>query len=127
MDVEVYKALSDENRLRILNIIAERELCVCEIEEVLGISQSNASRHLNRLRQAGIISSRKEAQWTYYAFDPVFRSGSQLLFAHLMNSFAQDDTLCAERSRANTIPDKCNRRTFSLATVQTLSGQEEQQ
>ena len=127
MDVEVYKALADDNRLRILNIIAERELCVCEIEEVLGITQSNASRHLNKLRQAGLISSRKEAQWTYYAFDPLFRSGSQLLFAHLMSSFALDDTLRAERRRANSIPDKCNRRTFSFEAINTPTGQEERQ
>lgn len=127
MDVEVYKALADENRLRILNIIAERELCVCEIEEVLGITQSNASRHLNKLRQAGLVSSRKEAQWTYYAFDPCFGSGSSYLFRHLISTFALDTALREERRRAASIPDKCDRRTFPLDLAQIQTGQEEQE
>ncbi len=64
--VEILKALSDENRLRILNLLRNGELCVCDIETVLGIKQSNTSRHLNRLKIAGIIASRKKSQWVYY-------------------------------------------------------------
>lgn len=70
--VEILKALADENRLRIVNLLTECPLCVCEIEEALGISQSNASRHLNRLRTAGIISSERKSQWIYYGFSYEF-------------------------------------------------------
>ncbi len=114
MNSEVYKALADDNRLRILNILAERELCVCEIEEVLGITQSNASRHLNKLRQAGIIVSRKEAQWIYYSFSPDFRAKGNHLFYHLMDCFAEGNAMREERENAAAIPDKCDRRTFAL-------------
>lgn len=64
--VYILKALADENRIRILNLLRNNELCVCDIENVLGIKQSNASRHLNRLKIAGIIVSEKKSQWVYY-------------------------------------------------------------
>lgn len=64
--VYILKALADENRIRILNILKDNELCVCDIETILGIKQSNASRHLNRLKIAGIIDSEKKSQWVYY-------------------------------------------------------------
>jgi ArsR family transcriptional regulator, arsenate/arsenite/antimonite-responsive transcriptional repressor len=64
--VYIIKALADENRLRILNLLRNGELCVCDIEAVLGIKQSNASRHLNRLKVAEIIVSEKKSQWVYY-------------------------------------------------------------
>lgn len=60
-------ALSDETRLRIVNILRGGELCVCQITEVLGISQTKASRHLNILKTAGIVSDRRQAQWVYYS------------------------------------------------------------
>jgi len=64
--VQVIKALSDETRLRILNLLRQGELCVCEIETILGITQSNASRHLNRLTYARILEFYKKAQYVYY-------------------------------------------------------------
>src|SRR5674536_402278 len=64
--VYIFKALADENRIRILNLLKNGELCVCDIEAVLGIKQSNASRHLNRLKTAEIIVSEKKSQWVYY-------------------------------------------------------------
>ncbi len=64
--VDILKALADENRLRILNLLKNGELCVCDIETVLGIKQSNTSRHLNRLKISGIITSQKMSQWVYY-------------------------------------------------------------
>lgn len=64
--VQVFKALADETRIRILNLLRTGELCVCDIETVLGIQQSSASRHLNKLRLAGIIDSQKKSQWVYF-------------------------------------------------------------
>lgn len=67
--IEVLKALAHENRIRILNILAESELCVCELENILQITQSNASRHLSKLKQVDLIKSRKKAQWIYYSLN----------------------------------------------------------
>lgn len=65
--INTLKALSDETRLRIVNLLYERELCVCDIMEALKITQTKASRHLNYLRNAGMVSDRKHAQWVYYS------------------------------------------------------------
>ncbi len=62
----IFKAFGDATRLRILGLLQDRELCVCEIEAALSLSQPNASRSLTILKTAGIIRSRKQAQWTYY-------------------------------------------------------------
>ncbi len=70
--VEIFKALGDENRLRILNILMHHELCVCELEVVLDLSQSNVSRHLAKLRQTGIITASKDAQWIHYKVNDKF-------------------------------------------------------
>ena len=62
----IFKALGEDIRLRMMGLLLKKELCVCDIEEVLGISQANASRHLGKLKTAGILTSRKNAQWVYY-------------------------------------------------------------
>jgi ArsR family transcriptional regulator len=68
MDVsEVLKALADPNRLRILNLLQEHALCVCDLEAILELNQSNLSRHLSKLKQAGIVKARKQSLFTYYA------------------------------------------------------------
>lgn len=64
---ELHKALSDETRLRIVNVLCELgELCVCDIEAGLEITQSKASRHLGVLRQVGLLSVRREGTWIHY-------------------------------------------------------------
>jgi ArsR family transcriptional regulator len=64
--IEVLKALAHENRIRILNLLAKSELCVCELENIMQVNQSNASRHLAKLKQVNLIKGRKKAQWIYY-------------------------------------------------------------
>ncbi len=67
--LEALKALADQTRLRILNILEQAdELCACEIEAVLDLNQSNASRHLNRLRGARLINAGRHGHWVHYAF-----------------------------------------------------------
>jgi len=70
--VDIFKALSEESRLRILSLVMEGEMCVCEIEAALQMTQSNASRHLTVLKKTGILDARKEAQWTYYRISDRF-------------------------------------------------------
>ncbi|OWZ84317.1 ArsR/SmtB family transcription factor [Natranaerobius trueperi] len=64
--VRVLKTLSDETRLRILNLLQFGVLCVCELEILLDISQSNASRHLNKLTSVGLVEYYKAAKYVYY-------------------------------------------------------------
>ncbi len=64
---EILKALADTNRLRILNLLHEKTLCVCDLEAILQLNQSNLSRHLSKLKQAGIVHAQKRALYTYYS------------------------------------------------------------
>lgn len=64
--IDVLKALADDTRLRILNLLIKEPLCVCDLEVILGLSQSNTSRHLIKLKNAKLITSEKRAQWVYY-------------------------------------------------------------
>ncbi len=66
-DLAVFKAFSDETRLRILFLLAERELCVCEIVAVLGMQQGKISRHLAVLKHAELVSDRRDGTWIYYS------------------------------------------------------------
>jgi ArsR family transcriptional regulator len=67
------KALADETRLRIFTLLTRQELCVCEIEDMLNLSQSLVSNHLAVLRQAGLVRARRDetdARWIFYRADP---------------------------------------------------------
>lgn len=65
--IKVFKALSDETRLRIMKLLQKRELCVCEITQAMDISQTRASRNLGILKNAGLISDRREGLWVHYS------------------------------------------------------------
>jgi len=65
--VKAFKALSDDTRLRILNLLLERECCVCEVMQALEISQTRASRNLSALYDAGFLNLRKDGLWSLYS------------------------------------------------------------
>ena len=71
--VDLFKALSDETRLRIYSLLTRGELCVCELEDILNLSQSLVSNHLAVLRRAGLVKARRDAEdarWIFYRADP---------------------------------------------------------
>ena len=63
----IFKALSDENRIRILKLLRDGEKCACKLLEELNISQPTLSHHMKILCDAGIVSGRKEGKWTHYS------------------------------------------------------------
>ena len=64
---DVFAALADETRRRILGLLASGEICVCHIHEALDVPQSTASRHLAHLRKAGLVTTRREGRNIYYS------------------------------------------------------------
>jgi len=64
--VDLFKVLADSTRLRILMLLYQRELCVCEISDILGLSQPKVSRHIARLRSSGLVKVSPHAQWVFY-------------------------------------------------------------
>lgn len=105
--VDVFKALGDENRLRIMSIIIKGKVCVCELENILDLSQSNVSRHLNKLKLAELIKSTKKAQWIYYEINEAFFINNKFLFTYLNAIFNnemiyKDDTEKLEEYKINS-------------------------
>jgi ArsR family transcriptional regulator len=73
----VLKALADPTRLRIVGLLAAGEICVCHLQESLGIAQPKTSRHLAYLRRAGVVEGRKNGLWVYYRLaemEPVIKA-----------------------------------------------------
>ena len=64
--IKVMKALSDSNRVKMVKLLQRRVMCVCEIQEALGLAQSTASKHLRILEEAGLITFFKEGPWVNY-------------------------------------------------------------
>src|SRR2546422_4269292 len=65
----LFHALSDETRLEIVRLLSHGERCVCELQSVLDAAQSRLSFHLKTLRDAGLVSDRREGRWVYYALN----------------------------------------------------------
>ncbi|WP_353852712.1 metalloregulator ArsR/SmtB family transcription factor [Dehalobacter restrictus] len=85
---DILKALADDTRLRIINLLYEKELCVCDIHEALNITQTKASRHLQYLKHAELVGDRKQAQWIYYSIkkDESLKFIEDLIVNNLRNS-----------------------------------------
>ncbi len=62
----VFKALGDEVRLKLLHLVNDQEVCVCDLMNALGMPQGSLSHHLAVLQQAGLVTSRKQGRWNYY-------------------------------------------------------------
>jgi ArsR family transcriptional regulator, arsenate/arsenite/antimonite-responsive transcriptional repressor len=67
--LRVFRALSDENRLRLIDLLHEGEQCVCDLSDAIGASQPLLSFHLRTLKEAGLVTDRREGRWVYYALN----------------------------------------------------------
>jgi ArsR family transcriptional regulator len=72
--LHVFKSLSDRTRLRIIRLLLERDLCVCELMFVLGMAQSRISHQLRILRDAGLVEDTRDGQWIIYRIPPLVRT-----------------------------------------------------
>jgi ArsR family transcriptional regulator len=102
--VKAFKALSDETRLRILNLLLERECCVCEVMQALDISQTRASRNLSALYDAGFLKLRKDGLWSLYSID---REGIEEHFYDLVEAVRKglegNEVVARDRKRLKTV------------------------
>lgn len=117
----VFKALSDESRLRIINLLFfSGELCVCDIEQVMGFTQTKVSRHLAYLRRIGLVGDRRHGLWMLYSIaSPKDEEQRQILdfLAQLLrsNEIAQKD---ARRLSSRIRKGCCT--TYSVVQRRTL-------
>ena len=98
--VKLFKALSDETRIRILKVLLERECCVCEVMQALDISQSRASRNLGILEDAGFIKSKRDGLWIVYSIDEQrMNSYTAPLIELLRSSLVNEEIILQDRER----------------------------
>ena len=91
--IKATRALSDETRLRILNILLEKECCVCEVMQALGISQTRASRNLGILQEAGFLKTRRDRLWMVYSIDWETTNRYAISLARLLKDSPVDSKL----------------------------------
>ena len=98
--IRVLKALSDETRLRIMNVLLERECCVCEVMQALDISQTRASRNLGILQKAGFLKTRRDGPWIVYSIDwKTTNQHASSLAGLLQESPSSSDVLAEDKER----------------------------
>jgi ArsR family transcriptional regulator len=96
--IKAAKALSDKTRLRMVNLLLQRECCVCEVMQILDISQTRASRNLNMLYEAGFLKLRREGLWAYYSIEKAdLEEYLRLLLDAVLTGLREDKTAAKDR------------------------------
>jgi len=99
----LFKTLADPTRLRLLNLLACGETCVCELTDTLRVVQPKVSRHLAHLKRAGLVEARRNGKWMHYCWakhgDPLISH----VLAGLREWMAKDDGMNGERRKRNKV------------------------
>lgn len=105
----LFAALSDRTRLRLLNLMVGREVCVCYFVEILGQGQPKISRHLAYLRRAGVVAARREGKWMHYRIVVPGNTGAAKILREALAALRQDKAMQADLARlskACCVPQK---------------------
>ncbi len=96
---QLFQGLADRTRLRLLNLMADQEVCVCYFVEILGLSQPVISRHLAYLRRCGLVSARREGKWMHYRIAPMVNPLAAQLLTDTLLWLASDVAMRRERAQ----------------------------
>jgi len=97
----LFAALADRTRLRLLNLIAGREVCVCYLVEVLRQGQPKVSRHLAYLRKAGVVAARREGKWMHYRIEAPEDAAAGSILSTVLDSLKTDKEMQGDLARLN--------------------------
>jgi ArsR family transcriptional regulator len=97
----LFAALSDRTRLRLLNLMDGKEVCVCYFVEILGQSQPKISRHLAYLRRARVVAARRDGKWMHYKIAVPPSSGAANILRETLLTLRQDKNMQADLARLN--------------------------
>jgi ArsR family transcriptional regulator len=95
----LFAALADRTRLRLLNLMNGKEVCVCYFVEILGQSQPKISRHLAYLRRAGIVAARREGKWMHYKIVVPKHAGAARILKQSLSVLGEEKMMQADLSR----------------------------
>jgi len=96
---ELFKALADRTRLRLINLMGDDEVCVCFFVEVLNLNQPKISRHLAYLRRAGVVAARRDGKWMHYRIVEPPDPRAANIFREVRASLANDAGMKRDRTR----------------------------
>ncbi len=108
----LFAGLADRTRLRLLNLMAGQDVCVCYFVEVLGLPQPTISRHLASLRRAGLVEAQRDGKWMHYRIAVPERPAARQLLADALHWLAEDPKMQKDRAglaRACCAPRKSAR------------------
>ena len=111
----LFAALADRTRLRLLNLMDGREVCVCYFVEILGQSQPKISRHLAYLRRAGIVVARRDGKWMHYRITLPANDGATRILRETLSALKQEKAMRADL-------DRLSKACCAPATVENLYG-----
>ena len=95
----LFQAFADPTRLRLINLMAAQEICVCYFVEVIGAPQPKISRHLAYLRRAGIVAARRDGKWMHYRIMPQADEAAASILSAVLDSLASDKQMQADRAK----------------------------
>jgi ArsR family transcriptional regulator len=95
----VFKALADKTRLRILALLGNNEVCVCHIHDSLGVPQPTASRHLAYLRKSGLVAARRDGVWMHYQLSTSLSPAVQGVIAAAIDALQQVPATSQDRKQ----------------------------
>ena len=99
-DIErFFQALGDNTRLRLLNLIGDQEICVCYFVEILNQPQPKISRHLAYLRNAGVVTTRRDGKWMHYRIVMPPNEGAARVLQEILQWFKEEKTMQADRAK----------------------------
>lgn len=99
-DIErFFQALGDNTRLRLLNLMGDQEICVCYFVEILNQPQPKISRHLAYLRNAGIVTTRRDGKWMHYRIAMPPNEGAARILQEILQWFKEEKAMQADRAK----------------------------
>ena len=104
---ETFQMLSDETRLRALALIERQgELCVCELMHASGLSQPKISRHMAALREAGLVTATRRAQWVFYDINSALSDWQKQVLSAALTSLANEAVIAQDEARLKSMNDR---------------------
>lgn len=99
----LFKALADQTRLRLINLIGDDEVCVCFFVEVLKTNQPKISRHLAYLKRAGVVAARREGKWMHYRLVEPADPHAARIFREVRSWLENNSAMTSDRARLRKI------------------------
>ena len=119
IQAKCFQALSDETRLRILEMLTMGELCACKILEKFQITQPTLSYHMKTLTGAGLVKVRKEGKWSYYSLNQEALEAAEQYFTRLIEGLAQNQCVLCGKSRTDWEKSQCICKKQEETTMET--------